>query len=161
MTFDLFRPNEGETVVKRLSSLVDQLSINVKVFLNSLPGPQFSDSSAGNAPRRPNCISRRLRYASTRVEKGRRSRLIALPGSKSCKPNAVNIGPASAPATVAVLKKRVTESPRRTLGPKGPGTDSRPVSWERFIIHSRKVGTAIWGFCLEPDPARVPERRLD
>jgi hypothetical protein len=121
MTFDLFRPNEGETVVKRLSSLVDQLSINVKVFLNSLPGPQFSDSSAGNAPRRPNCISRRLRYASTRVEKGRRSRLIALPGSKSCKPNAVNIGPASAPATVAVLKKRVTESPEEPWVPRGPG----------------------------------------
>jgi hypothetical protein len=32
MTFDLFRPNEGETAVKRLSCQVDQLSIIVKVF---------------------------------------------------------------------------------------------------------------------------------
>ena len=31
-TFDLFRPNEGKTAVKRLSSRVDQLSIIVKVF---------------------------------------------------------------------------------------------------------------------------------
>jgi hypothetical protein len=51
-------------------SVVDQLSIIVKVFLNSSPGPQCSESSASNAPRRPNCISRRQRHASTRVAKG-------------------------------------------------------------------------------------------
>jgi hypothetical protein len=64
VTFDLFRPNEGKTAVNGLSRVVDQLSILVKVFLNSLPGPHCADSSASSVPRRPNCISRLQRHAS-------------------------------------------------------------------------------------------------
>jgi hypothetical protein len=36
VTFDLFPPNQGKAAVKRLSSVVDQLSIVVMVLLNSL-----------------------------------------------------------------------------------------------------------------------------
>jgi hypothetical protein len=48
VTFDLFRPYEEKTTVKDFSSVVDQLSIVVKVFLNSSPGPHSSDSGASN-----------------------------------------------------------------------------------------------------------------
>jgi hypothetical protein len=118
VTFDLFRSNEGKTAVKGLSCVVDQLSIIVKVFLNSSPGPQFSDSSASDALRRPNCISRWQRHASTRVAKGRIAVDCAARLQKQ-RPNTVNIGPASMLATGAELKKRATVSPEEPWVSRG------------------------------------------
>jgi hypothetical protein len=103
VTFDLFRSNEGKTAVKGLSCVVDQLSIIVKVFLNSSPGPQFSDSSAS---------------ASTRVAKGRIAVDCAARLQKQ-RPNTVNIGPASMLATGAELKKRATVSPEEPWVSRG------------------------------------------
>jgi hypothetical protein len=126
VTFGLFRSNEGKTAVKGLSSVVDQLSIIVKVFLNSSPGPQCSDSSASNAPRRPNCISRRQRHASTRVAKSRIAVDCAARLQKY-RPILSTSAHASALAWVAELRKRSTVGPEEPRVSRGPRTDSRPV----------------------------------
>ena len=151
VTFDLFRPNEGKTAVKGLSSVVDQLSIIVRVFLNSSPGPQCSDSSASEAPRRPNCISRRQRHANTPVARGGIAVDCAARLQKY-KPNTVNIGPASALAKVAELRKRAPVSPEEPWVSRGPRTDSRPVSCERFSFHSKMVELRFGDFAMNGIP---------
>jgi hypothetical protein len=157
VTFDLFRPNEEKTAVTGLSSVVDQLSIVVEIFLNSSPRLQCSDSSASNAPRRPNCISRRQRHASPYVAKGRIAVDCAARLQKY-RPNTINIGPASALATVAELRRSATVSPEEPRVSRELRTDSWPVSCERPSFDLKKVGTTISGFCDERDPARVPKR---
>jgi hypothetical protein len=72
--------------------------------------------------------------------------------------NPVKIGPASALARVAELRKRATVSPEEPWVSRGPRADSWPVSCERFSFDSKMVGIAIWGFRDERDPARVRER---
>src|SRR5580698_5518868 len=76
-----------------------------------------------------------------------RSQRIALPGCRSTDQNQ--------PARWQGSRAEETRDskPRKTLGLKGPRTDSRPVSCERFSFDSKMVGTAI---CDERDPARVP-----
>jgi hypothetical protein len=157
VTFDLFRPNEGKTAVKGLSIVVDQLSIIVKVFLNSSPGPQCSDLKARAMPRGVRIVFHGDNATPVPELQKAGSQLIALPGCRSTD-HYCQHGPSPRAGKGSRAEETRDRKPRRTLGLKGPRTDPGPVNCERFSFDSRMVGTAIWGFCDERGPARVPER---